>query len=120
MQSYKELKVYKEAYMQVKRVYEIAKKLPSEERYELSSQIRRASVSIPLNIAEGYGKVETGKELIRYLSIARGSSAEMEVLLDLIYDFGYVNESEYAEMKERQERVGKMLTGLIRSITSKS
>ena len=120
MQSYKDLDVYQQVYTQAKRLYEASACYPKEEQYGLTSQIRRAAVSIPLNIAEGYGKVETGKELVRFLSMARGSSAELEVLLDFSRDLGYISEEEYSRFKEIQERVGKMLTGLIKSIQSKS
>ncbi len=120
MQSYKELEVYVRSYEQAKAVYVLAQKFPEEERYGFTSQIRRAAVSIPLNIAEGYGKVETGNELLRYLSMARGSSAEMEVLLEFAKDFGYISEAEYIQRMKQQEAVGKMLTGLIKSIRSKS
>ncbi len=119
MDSYKELNVYKKAYEQAVWVHEKTKKFPSEELYGLSSQMRRASVGIPLTIAEGYGKQETGKELLRFLSMARGSGAEMEVLLDLSKDFGYISESEYQEAKAAQEAIGKMLTGLMKSLKEK-
>ena len=120
MQSYRELDVYAMSYEQAKEIYELTKAFPKEEQFGLISQIRRAATSIPLNIAEGYGKVETGKELLRYLSMARGSSAEMEVLLDFAKDFGYVSERIYEERMRLQQRIGKMLTGLIRSIQEKS
>ncbi len=116
MQSYKELLVYQKSYEQALWVYEMTKAFPQEERHALASQMRRAATSIPLNIAEGYGKVETGKELLRFLSMARGSSAEMQVLLDFSKDLGYLPEASYREAIVKQEEVGKMLTGLIKSI----
>ena len=116
MQSYKELEVYQWAYSQVLEVYALVKRFPEDERYGLSSQLKRAATSIPLNIAEGYGKVETGKEVVRFLSMARGSSAEMEVLLDLTKDLGYITAEEYSKLKSKQESVGRMLTGLIKSL----
>ncbi len=118
MQSYKELLVYRKSYEQAIEMYKIVKSYPKEEQFGLISQIKRAVTSIPLNIAEGYGKYETGKELLRFLSMARGSSVEMEVLLNLGHDLGYIPEIEYREAIERQEEVGKMLTGLIKSITA--
>ncbi len=119
MQSYKDLLVFKKSYEQAKWVYEIAKSFPKEELYGLTSQIKRAAASIPLNIAEGYGKVEGGKELIRFLSMARGSSIEMEVLLEMSKDFGYLRVDEYHKAIGQQETIGKMLTGLIQQIKSK-
>ncbi len=114
--SYKELLVYQKSYEQAVRVYEMVRSFPKEERFGLTSQLRRAATSIPLNIAEGYGKAETGKGLLRFLSMARGSNAEMEVLLSFSRDFGYITEVSYREAIERQEEVGKMLNGLMKSI----
>ncbi len=119
VKSYKELIVYKKAYKQAIKIYELTKKFPREEAFGLTSQIRRASVGIPLCIAEGYGKAETGKELARFISMARGSSAEMEVLLELAKDFGYIAEEEYREAIGLQEEVGRMLSGLLKSIASR-
>ena len=118
MQSYKELLVYKKSYEQAMRLYDIARGFPREEQFGLASQLKRAATSIPLNIAEGYGKVEGGKELVRFLSMARGSSAEMEVLLSFAKDFGYIPEERYCEAIKTQEEVGKMLTGLINRVRS--
>ena len=92
--------------------------MPREEQYGLTSQIKRASTSIPLNIAEGYGKWVSGKELIRFLLMARGSCCEMEVLLNFIKDFGYITENEYTGYEARYIEIGKMLTGLIKSVAN--
>ena len=119
MQSYKGLEVYKKSYGLAIKLYELTRCFPKEERIGLVSQIRRAATSIPLNIAEGYGKVEIGKELLRYLSMARGSSAELEVLLNFSKDLGYISQDEYSKLIAIQEEVGKMLTGLIKSIKAK-
>ena len=120
MQSYRELSVYQKSYAQAVEMYRLTRNFPKEEQYGLISQMKRAATSIPLNIAEGYGKVETGKELLRFMSMARGSSAEMEVLLNLSKDLGYLSQIEYGEAIRRQEEVGRMLTGLIQSIRSRS
>ena len=116
MQSYKELLVYRRSYEQAKDIYEIARSFPREEQFGLTSQIKRAATSIPLNIAEGYGKAEMGAEVIRFLSMARGSSAELEVLLEFSKDFGLITENQYQELVVRQTEIGKMLTGLIGSL----
>lgn len=119
MERYKDLKVYQKSYELAKEMYiEVANKLPTEERYGLTSQIKRASTSIPLNIAEGYGKWVSGKELIRFLLMARGSCCEMQVLIDFIKDFGYISEENCKIYYDRYTEVGKMLTGLIKSITN--
>ena len=119
MESYKDLRVYQKSYEAAKRLYKaVSDQYPVEERYGLSSQIKRAATSIPLNIAEGYGKGGGGKELQRFLMMARGSSAEMEVLLSFSKDFGYITPEEYAEYHGWYEEIGKMLTGLIRSVNT--
>ena len=119
MQSYRDLKVYGESYEAAKEMYLLAKELPEEEKFGLISQIKRAATSIPLNIAEGYGKWVSGKELVRFLVMARGSCCEMEVLLSFIKDFGYIEEGKYEAMRAQYEGIGKMLTGLIKSIQQK-
>ena len=91
---------------------------PKDEQYGMVSQIKRAATSIPLNIAEGYGKWVSGKELVRFLLMARGSCCEMEVLLSMSKDVGYMADERYHVYAKRYEEVGRMLTGLIHSVTS--
>ena len=114
MQKYRDLQVYMKSYAIAKEMYQLANTLPSEERYGLISQVKRAATSIPLNIAEGYGKESGAKETLRFLQMARGSCAEMEVLIDFLKDFGYINPEEYHEKMERYNEIGKMLTGLMK------
>ena len=119
MNSYKDLMVYQKSYKLALRMYqEVSKKLPPEERYGLTSQIKRASTSIPLNIAEGYAKVGGARETMRFLQMARGSCAEVEVLLDMLKDSGYIDEKLHGECSSEYIEVGKMLTGLMKSITN--
>ena len=80
---YRDLKVYQRSYKMAISIYKFAETMPSEEKYGLTSQIKRAATSIPLNIAEGYGKDDSKPERKRYLKMAKGSCSEMEVLLDL-------------------------------------
>ena len=117
MSSYRDLTVYRVSYEVAKTIYkDVAPKLPSDERYGLVSQLKRAATSIPLNIAEGYGKNVGGKELIRFLVMARGSCCEMSVLVDFIRDFDFINENQHRYLTKTYEEIGKMLTGLIQSI----
>ena len=117
MASYRDLKVYEKAYALALEIYQTTDSLPKEEQYGLKSQIRRASVSIPLNIAEGYGKMGGKKETGRYLGMARGSCCEMEVLVELMKDLGYWQEESYQRFVRGYGEVGKMLAGLIRTTT---
>ena len=118
MKSYKDLKVYLLSYEKAKEMYNVASKLPKDEMYGLTSQVKRAATSIPLNIAEGYGKGTGGKELQRFLQMARGSCTEMNVLLDFLKDFKYIEENLHENHTKDYEEIGKMLTGLIKSITN--
>ncbi len=85
LKNYKELKVWQRAYQLCLEVYKITKRFPNEERYSLTSQIRRAAVSVPSNIAEGYGR-KTTPEYIRFLYIAYSSNCEMETQILLSGD----------------------------------
>ena len=115
MTSYKDLQVYQKSYERAKEIYEISSRFPVEERYGLASQIKRAATSIPLNIAEGYGKGSGGKELKRFLEMARGSCAEMEVLIAFVKDFRWITETEGEKLTKGYEEIGRMLTGLIKA-----
>ena len=115
MNSYKDLKVYEKSYKAAKAIYlKIASKLPKEEKYGLKSQLQRAALSIPLNIAEGYGKGESKKEMLRYMYMARGSANEVLVLLEFARDIGYIKAEEERKAREVYEEIGRMLTGFIR------
>ena len=120
MGSYKDLSVYEKSYEAAKEMYMLTKSFPREEQFGLISQIKRAATSIPLNIAEGYGKVAGNVETLRFLKMAKGSVAEMEVLLRFSHDFGYVSREEYVKQCTVYEEIGKMLSGLIRALDEKS
>ena len=112
-QTYKDLNVYKKSDTLVLDMYQITNKLPIEERFGLISQIKRASLSIPLNIAEGYGKRSSTMEFKRYLAMAKGSCNELQVLLDLCNDLEYISQEEHKTISERYDEVGKMLYGML-------
>ena len=120
MSSYKELKVYRLSYELAKEMYCETKVFPKDEMFGIISQIKRAATSIPLNIAEGYGKGSGGRELMRFLAMARGSCSEMEVLIDFCKDFGYLSAEKHKRYAQGYTEVGKMLTGLMRTIEMKS
>jgi four helix bundle protein len=111
---YKDLIVWQKAMDLVPEVYQLSKRLPPEELYGLSDQMRRAAVSIPANIAEGQARQHPG-EFIQHLSIARGSLAESDTLLLLAERLGYLNEGELAGLTVIIE-VRRLLQGLIQSI----
>ena len=95
------------------KVYEVTRKyFPKEEMFGLTSQIRRAAVSVPANIAEGSGR-NTAKDYLHFLYIARGSLTEVENYLHLSHRLGYLDESTYKEVSESRIETAKTLHGLI-------
>ena len=108
--SYRELEVYRVGYELALQVHQLTQGFPVEEKYELGSQLRRAAVSIPANIAEGYGRRKSSAEFKHFLRNALGSSNEMFVLLNLSVDLGY---SVPREILERYDILGKQLYRLI-------
>ena len=119
MRSYRELDVWKKAMDMVVAVYELTSKFPAQERYGLTSQMQRAAVSVPANIAEGYGRIHRG-DYVHHLSIARGSLAELETHIALAVRLGFVGREEAAIIWNMAQEVGKMLPGMIRSLQRKS
>ena len=109
IQSFRDLEVYKESYNLSLEVYQLSREFPVEERYSFSSQIQRASVSIPLNIAEGYGKQESTAEFKRYIRMALGSANEIMVLLDLSRDLGYAKTEVVTDLQDRYLVLAKRL-----------
>ena len=114
IKSYRDLNVYKDSYDLAIQVYRLTQDIPEREQYEIGSQLRRAATSIPINIAEGYGKKDSVAEFKRYLKIALGSVNEVEVLLDIMKDLGYMVAKDHEGLRSRYEVVGKQIYTLIR------
>lgn len=114
---YKELQVWQKAMDLVVEIYKISKLLPKEETYGISDQIRRAAVSIPSNIAEGQSR-NSAKEFIQFLSIARGSLAELETQLLICTKVNMLSEDNIAEAQNITTEVGKMIKGLMNKLNS--
>ena len=110
---FKQLEVYEKSYELALSVYRLTETLPKDEQYGIISQIKRAALSIPLNIAEGYGKQSGQKEFNRFLSMAKGSCSEMMVLMDFLKDLGKIEEKHYQKYIQRYEEVEKMIYGLM-------
>jgi four helix bundle protein len=111
------LDVWKMSMELTKEIYELTKKFPGTEKYLLTNQIRRASVSIPSNIAEGAGRL-SDKEFIRFLYIAMGSLAELETQLLLASKLEYISKPK--EILSTLYDIRKMLSGLIKYLNQKS
>ncbi|MBW1814566.1 MAG: four helix bundle protein [Deltaproteobacteria bacterium] len=99
-------------------VYKITKKFPQNERYGITSQMRRAALSIPSNIAEGYGR-KTTQDYIRFLYIAYGSTCELETQLLLAGDLGYFDRKNISGFQSKIGEIEKMLKALIKSLENK-
>ena len=99
-------------------VYEITKQFPSDERFGLTSQIRRAAVSIPANIAEGAAR-QTDKEFHQFLSIAQGSSSELETELPIAKNLGYLNNDDYDKLYVEINTIARMVLGLSKTVRSR-
>ena len=119
MHNFKELKVWQKARVFVKEVYEMTSAFPPVEMYGITSQVRRAAVSVSGNIAEGAGK-RSEKEFMHFLDTAYSSALEIENLILLSFDLHYINDSRQIEMLEHIAEIQKMLTGLIGSIRSRT
>jgi len=115
-QSYKDLVAWQKAMQLVTEIYETTEGFPREEVYGLTSQIRRASVSVPCNIAEGQGRLTTG-EFQQFLGYARGSLLELETLIQVATNLNYLHPDQSNELLRRSAEVGKILNGLLSSIS---
>ena len=118
LKNYKELKVWQKAYQLCLRIYEITKNFPKEERYGLVSQIRRSAISVPSNIAEGYGRKTVG-EYIQALNIAYGSYCELETQVLISRDLRYIKAEDLEMLQKDLGDVERMLKGLIKSLEKK-
>ena len=115
---YNKLQVYEKSYKAALGVYRMTQGFPKEEIYGITSQMRRAAVSISLNIAEGYAKRASQEEFKRFLGMSLGSSDEVQVLLEFAKDLQYIKEEQYIKAKATYQEISKMLTGMISKIKS--
>ena len=120
MQGYKDLRVYEKSYKAAKAIYQLSEEFLKEEIYAITNQIRRASLSIPLNIAEGYVKRGSQREFKRFLEMAIGSSNEVSVLLDFAKDLGYMSEERHEKASREYEEISKMLNVFIQKVEEQS
>lgn len=119
MRPHEKLDVWMKSMDLVVRIYEATEDFPKEEKFGLTSQIRRAAVSVPANIAEGAGR-RSEKEFAYFLSNAQGSSSEVETELLIAHRLGYLNRDVYAELQTSLDKIGQMLHGLARHVRTKT
>ena len=118
IESHKDLDVWQVAMTLAQESYLLTARFPKDETYGMAAQIRRAAVSIPANIAEGYGRDQTGS-FVQFLRIAQGSARELETHLILAERIRLVDQQAVAPLQELCERVSKMLRSLIRSLEAR-
>src|SRR3990172_6554320 len=113
---FRQLVVWQKAYDLSLEVYMLTRTFPKSETYGIISQLQRAVVSIPANIAEGYERNHR-KEYLQFLFIAKGSLGEVETYILLAKDLGYLKDADYAVIDEKRKTVSRLLKGLIKSLT---
>lgn len=99
-------------------VYEVTAEFPAQEKYGLASQTQRAAVSVPANLAEGYGRVHRG-DYVHHLSIARGSLAELETHVTIAARLGFIQRDKALNLWNMTQETGRMLTSMILSLQGK-
>jgi four helix bundle protein len=117
MRGYRDLEVWQRAMTLVEEVFGLCARLPDTQRFGIVSQMQRAAVSVPSNIAEGHAK-RSGKDYQRHLKIAAGSLAELETQLELCVRLGFVTRDDIRSAWHCSQRVAQMLSRLIRSVSS--
>ncbi|HZE64691.1 MAG TPA: four helix bundle protein [Pyrinomonadaceae bacterium] len=117
IKSHRDLILWQKAMVLVSDVYHLTKTFPREEIYGLTAQTRRAAASVPANIAEGQGR-RLGREFHQFLGNARGSLMELDTHLELALRVGYINVEQHTAIRAKLDEVGRVLNGLMRSITS--
>jgi len=117
MKTYRELLVWQKSIAFVTQIYKSVKGFPTEELYGLTSQIKRCAISIPSNIAEGYGR-KSKKDYIRFLQIAMGSVFEIQTQLEISKNLDFLSESRFSELYESSREIERMLSSLISKLNS--
>jgi four helix bundle protein len=118
VQSFRDLQVWQKAIKLSVSIYRLTQGFPREELYGLTSQIRRAAVSVPSNIAEGHGRIGTG-EYRQFLGMARGSNFELQTQLEIARALEYGNPKLLDETEGLSFEVGKMISGILNAIKDK-
>ena len=109
IRNFKDLEVYQISYRLALEIHQITRSFPGHETYEIGSQLRRAALSVPLNIAEGCGKKESVKDFKRFLNISLGSCNETMVLIDFAKDLKYIEPKQHEEYIEQYQVLAKRI-----------
>jgi four helix bundle protein len=118
IRDYRDLRAWQQARALVKSVYAVARRFPKEELFGLAQQMRKAAVSVPSNVAEGYGR-GSRKDYVRFLQIARGSLYEVQTQLLLAQDLGYLTVEQAEPVEHEVIQCRQLFHGLLRSLGEK-
>ena len=115
MKSFRDLQIWQRGLDLSILIYGHTVNFPKEEQFGLTSQLRRASTSVPLNIAEGWGR-GSNKSFANFLKIARGSLFEVETILEICFRLGYINNETIETLRNEIEQIGKMINSFIKKL----
>ena len=118
IESAKELSVYKIAYRSAMEIFELTKKFPAEEKYALTSQIRRSSRSVCLNLREAWAKRRYEAHFLSKLTDCDGENSETDSSLDFAHSCGYISDDQYKELTAQCAEIGRMLGGMMKKTDS--
>ncbi len=118
IKTFRELIVWQKSMQLVTNIYRLSQAFPREERYGLTNQLRRSAVSVPSNIAEGFGR-QTTKDYLRFLQIAMGSLFEFQTQLEIAKNLEFLSRTDFDSTFEASRELERMLSSLIRKLKSK-
>lgn len=119
MNTFRDLLIWQKSMDLVTKIYQLTKSFPKEEIYGLSSQIRRSSVSIPSNIAEGYGR-DGNNDYLRFLNISMSSLFEIQTQLEISFNLKYLSENQFNKINGESREIERMLSAFIRKIKGRN
>jgi four helix bundle protein len=118
IRTHRDLLVWQKSMVLVTEIYRKSQRFPVQEQYGLTSQIRRAAISIPSNIAEGFGRQSTG-DYLRFLNIAVGSLFEVQTQIEIALNLQFINQLDFEEIFEKSREIDRMLSSLIQKLKLK-
>jgi len=118
MKTYRDLLVWQKSMVLVTEIYRLSKSFPRDETYGLTSQMRRCAVSVPSNLAEGYGRNSTS-DYIRFLYIATGSLYELQTQIEIALNLQYLNKTDFDKLYESSREIERMLSSLTKKLNDK-
>lgn len=118
MKTYRELIVWEKSMTLVNQIYKVSKQFPADENFGLTSQLRRSAISVPSNIAEGYGR-NSLNDYIRFLNISVGSLYEIQTQIEIAFNLNYVEKNHFYELYDNTKEIERMMSSLIRKLKEK-